>query len=563
MISKGECCLLALSLIAIILIIPEDVKAENIETESVLEFELIYPSQFEYVTGVYISITASLNGENEELNGSIIQYRTSTSGGDEFNDWIGSEIWKNRGVQYIFCRVYLGNGKENIIQYRLQEDNVSRVLSDRYTIWIDAHCPRYLLISPADIDEFQIEPVQNIQVHIDDAESGVDADTIMYRFTTTGTDNFSYWIPYRDAQSGNTVLVNLKLTFSRGDENFVQVRARDIIGNPLKASPEYNIKINTFPIINISSPTGGEILYSDVPVLFDATYSFDPDGDFISFKWYKSGPEGMELFGITALLTERFAPGGHPIRLIITDSVDNDAFFSFIILVEKSPVIDPEEPINYLLRDPDADPDDDGFTNLQEYCNCTDPLNPYSRPNYDLDQDGINDIWEMMNKLDFRDPSDAEEDPDHDGYTNFEEYKGDTDPNDLLSAPGSVNPLRTIWYGSGAYEHGLFLLSLIFFIRAIFIMGYVYWMIRDMKRRGMDGVRSYLISLIFFGIIVLIMYRFKRRKGNMINCVVCGNERLEELKTGPHCNCLVKIKKVKKPMLRLKVLKRKKKIIYL
>ncbi len=374
--------------------------------------------------------------------------------------------------------------------------------------------------------------------------------------------------------------MNLRLTFNRGDDNFVQVRCRNLAGSQITESPEYNIKINTFPFIDITSPTGGEILYEYIPITFDATDSFDYDGDSISFKWYRSGPTGMEQFGITALMSASFAPGEHTIKLVVTDSVENSASFTFVILVEGEDD-DPEKytrdtdgdtipdyweqqyHLDYLKYDSDKDPDDDGFTNLQEYENSTSPIHQDSSPNYDFDQDGINDIWERVNGLNHQDPSDAEEDPDHDGYTNLEEYKGDTDPNDFLSAPGSVNPLRTIWYGSGAYEHGLFLLSLIFFIRAIFIMGYVYWMIRDMKRRGMDGVRSYLLSLIFFGIIVLIMYRFKRRKGNMINCVVCGNERLEELKTCPHCNCLVKIKKVKKPMLRLKVLKRKKKIIYI
>ena len=62
------------------------------------------------------------------------------------------------------------------------------------------------------------------------------------------------------------------------------------------------------------------------------------------------------------------------------------------------------------------------LTNLQEY---NYGLNPYSA---DSDMDGMIDSWEIENGLN---PlvNDANENPDNDQYTNYEEFLHGTDPN--------------------------------------------------------------------------------------------------------------------------------------
>jgi len=47
----------------------------------------------------------------------------------------------------------------------------------------------------------------------------------------------------------------------------------------------------------------------------------------------------------------------------------------------------------------------------------------------DDDNDGMPDWWENLHDLDPFDETDADDDPDHDGFTNLEEYLGGTDPN--------------------------------------------------------------------------------------------------------------------------------------
>ncbi len=53
----------------------------------------------------------------------------------------------------------------------------------------------------------------------------------------------------------------------------------------------------------------------------------------------------------------------------------------------------------------------------------------------DDDNDGMPDSWELEYGLDPLDPADFDQDPDDDGYTNLEEFRADTDPQDKGSHP--------------------------------------------------------------------------------------------------------------------------------
>jgi uncharacterized repeat protein (TIGR01451 family) len=58
----------------------------------------------------------------------------------------------------------------------------------------------------------------------------------------------------------------------------------------------------------------------------------------------------------------------------------------------------------------------------------------------DTDGDGMWDDWELANRLDPRDATDAALDPDGDGHTNLQEFLSGTDPND----PASVLRIRRV-----------------------------------------------------------------------------------------------------------------------
>ncbi len=99
--------------------------------------------------------------------------------------------------------------------------------------------------------------------------------------------------------------------------------------------------------------------------------------------------------------------------------------------------------INPIINDADADADNDGVSNLQEYLYNTDPLNQdtdndglsdkfevdnnLNPKNNDTDNDGLPDGWEIDNGIN---PTlnDADADADNDGLTNAQEFAQNTDP---------------------------------------------------------------------------------------------------------------------------------------
>lgn len=110
-----------------------------------------------------------------------------------------------------------------------------------------------------------------------------------------------------------------------------------------------------------------------------------------------------------------------------------------------------EHGLNPLADDASMDADGDAFSNLKEYEQNTDPTDPDDpgavpvdsdgdgvpdSEDTDDDNDGMPDTWEVeygLNPL----ADDASEDLDDDGYSNLEEYDGNTNPFDSDSYPSS------------------------------------------------------------------------------------------------------------------------------
>lgn len=63
----------------------------------------------------------------------------------------------------------------------------------------------------------------------------------------------------------------------------------------------------------------------------------------------------------------------------------------------------------------------------------------------------------------------------------------------------------------------------------------IIWVGRDAKSRGMDNSTTWILLVIFTGLIGLIIYLSSRPKGDLVKCSSCDNNRLQGSAKCPHC----------------------------
>ncbi len=118
----------------------------------------------------------------------------------------------------------------------------------------------------------------------------------------------------------------------------------------------------------------------------------------------------------------------------------------------------------YNSTDAQEDIDNDGYTNFQEYQEGSDPNDPRSTVE-DTDGDGLLDDWEITRFGDLS--KSANDDSDSDGYTNLQEYHNNTDPNDPESHPPREAPSTNL------LDYWLMILLVVFILLIIIVAVYL------------------------------------------------------------------------------------------
>jgi len=134
------------------------------------------------------------------------------------------------------------------------------------------------------------------------------------------------------------------------------------------------------------------------------------------------------------------------------------------------------------VDDPYGDDDGDGFSNIEEYINGTDPTDPDDNPGSPIDEDGdgMPDTWEKYYGFDPTDPTDADGDSDEDGFSNLMEYNSRTEPDNNEDHPyiNKNDDIENELLGSPYIIISIVLSLLIFIIIIIIVV---------VKKRGDKG----------------------------------------------------------------------------
>jgi len=159
----------------------------------------------------------------------------------------------------------------------------------------------------------------------------------------------------------------------------------------------------------------------------------------------------------------------------------------------------------------------------------------------DTDEDGMYDYWEFFHELGFKDPRDAEEDPDGDGFTNLEEFLGpdgsplgddDTDPWDPESHPTRQATGLVSEESDGVLGQGTTFDWIIFGIATIVVLILVIFMIissTDKRRRKRLQLKKrrmmkHRMAMMRGGIDIEELEVISGPEPQKINCHKCGEK---------------------------------------
>lgn len=110
----------------------------------------------------------------------------------------------------------------------------------------------------------------------------------------------------------------------------------------------------------------------------------------------------------------------------------------------------------------------------------------------------------------------------------------DDDPFGLQSLQGGGGLDSVLGIGSSikSFFYWTTVLSVVFLITSVVML---IWMARDSRNRGMEGVATWIMPILFTNILAFSVYYFSRPKGTLVQCRHCNNRCLENALTCPHC----------------------------
>lgn len=332
------------------------------------------------------------------VRGSTVEYAISYDGGRTYSAWEPTNI-RNEGEQ-ITVKVFLNfrEGEDNFIKWRSKDiAGNGYILSDPFQVKIDTVDLSYKEPYPTvPVDENYVI----CGITLSDSGSGIDASTIEYSISYDSPSNYGPWEELDLSGSSESIDASTPpIYFEKDTLNYIKWRAKDVAGNgyiysedlPIDIKPE---EINRDPVAIISYPQSQVKYLESKAILFDGSFSTDPDEQELKYLWY-SDKDGY--LGTDPVMERYLSQDNHLITLHVFDGLSNKSISVEVSVIPDPTAIDTDG--DDIPDFNDDDDDNDGLLDIQEDKNKNglfEPLlNETDPKKADTDNDGFNDRLDL------------------------------------------------------------------------------------------------------------------------------------------------------------------------
>ena len=320
--------------------IPQQLKIDQIGIEFSDPYPLTWQNLSSVSTGISIGILS-----NTSLSDAQIQYAYSQER-NTMTEWIDYELIGSRDQILTTIIRDFNEGIHNYLKWRVLINETVQYYSESYQIRIDTTPPEIGQPIPDLGNTFDSGNII-IKIPISDSLSGLDLDTLVYRYSYERNNFIGQWKRCNSTMEDGTDLALIEFTNLMGKENYFIIQVLDIAGNPSTSASDINIKINEEPVIvTVSPPNNTKFEYGE-KISFSIAYLEPDSNDTVSITWISSvdGTFGNH----SELSVDNLSIGHHVITVIIDDNHGHIVQYPIeISIVDKQD--NDEEPPTYFTR---------------------------------------------------------------------------------------------------------------------------------------------------------------------------------------------------------------------
>ncbi len=406
----------------------------QVDTEAVI-FSKIAPGSAIWYKESNVITEINITDHSSGVDPESIRYRYSASGNESYYHWFPLAFDNITLIgKTLKCKVQLEleEGQDNYLQWLAQDRAGNELESDHYNYKLDQSLPKLVSASPAN-DGFISSRKHQCSITIEDVHSGIDTTSIKYQTSNSGIGNYTEWEPAEVNGSRGVITAYGHGEFAEGSENYIKWQASDLAGNKFDSS-DFRLTMDTEGV-EFSLPTP---LTSTNPFEWSETLEVlcgikvtdklsGVDESSIEYRYSTNGSDDSGFSAWSTLgIKNTVTDNGYISEVTIKFDYGENNYIQWrakdiagfgpsesIKLKVQVQYLDSDNDNmpdywedNYNIDDPNADEDNDGLTNLEEYKlvmeygKSTDPTNK------DTDGDGVSDGDEIKDGTDPFDETD-------------------------------------------------------------------------------------------------------------------------------------------------------------